>query len=201
MSDILRILLLVNSAQDADLIEGAITAGGLAARTERVDTWDAFRSALPEFRPHVVVSDHSSAPFDDLAALDVVHDLWPLAPVILVADVLDGGDAVAAMRHGVEDLILKRNLQRIGASITNAVALRRPLELLSPRQLEVFRFVVEGTTTRDIAQRLQLSVKTIETHRGEVMKRLGIHDLVTLVRYATRVGLVTQNSGVRPAGA
>lgn len=199
MSDILRILLLEDSAQDADLIEGAITAGGLVARTERVSTWEAFRSALPEFRPHVVVSDHSSAPFDDLATLDVVHDLWPLAPVILVADVFDGGDAVTAMRHGVEDLILKRNLHRIGDSITSAVALRRPLELLSPRQLEVFRLVIEGTTTRDIAQRLQLSVKTIETHRGEVMKRLGIHDLVTLVRYATRVGLVTQNSGARPA--
>jgi DNA-binding NarL/FixJ family response regulator len=50
--------------------------------------------------------------------------------------------------------------------------------------------VAEGHRTREIASRLSLSVKTVESHRGEIMKRLEIHDVVGLVRYAMRVGLV-----------
>ncbi len=60
-----------------------------------------------------------------------------------------------------------------------------------PRQIEVLRFVAEGHTNREVARRLQLSVKTVESHRGEVMKRLGVHDVAGVVRYAVRVGLVT----------
>jgi DNA-binding NarL/FixJ family response regulator len=56
--------------------------------------------------------------------------------------------------------------------------------------VEVLREVAEGHTTADIAHWLGLSIKTVETHRSELMKRLGIHDVVGLVRYAVRVGLV-----------
>ena len=69
--------------------------------------------------------------------------------------------------------------------------MRRPLDKLSPRQVEVLRLVAQGHPTREIARRLELSVKTIETHRAETMKRLGIHDVAGLVRYAVRVGLVS----------
>jgi DNA-binding NarL/FixJ family response regulator len=55
--------------------------------------------------------------------------------------------------------------------------------------------VAEGHRTRDIASSLKLSVKTVESHRGEVMKRLGLHDVVSLVRYAARVGLIAAASG------
>jgi DNA-binding NarL/FixJ family response regulator len=86
--------------------------------------------------------------------------------------------------------LTKGNLGRLATAITDALALRRPLEALTSRQIEVLRLVAEGHRTRDIATRLKLSVKTVESHRGEVMKRLKIHDVVNLVRYALRVGLV-----------
>jgi DNA-binding NarL/FixJ family response regulator len=54
--------------------------------------------------------------------------------------------------------------------------------------------MAEGLTTPAIARRLNLSGKTVETHRGEIMKRVGIHDIVGLVRYAVRVGLVSPGS-------
>jgi DNA-binding NarL/FixJ family response regulator len=76
------------------------------------------------------------------------------------------------------------------ASITDALAIRGPLYKLTDRQVEVLKLVAEGLRTRDIAKRLKLSVKTVESHRGEIMKRLGIHDVVSLVRYAIRVGLI-----------
>jgi DNA-binding NarL/FixJ family response regulator len=54
----------------------------------------------------------------------------------------------------------------------------------------VLRLVAEGHSTPDIAQRLRISAKTVDSHRGEAMRRLGIHDVVGLVKYAVRVGLV-----------
>jgi DNA-binding NarL/FixJ family response regulator len=57
--------------------------------------------------------------------------------------------------------------------------------------MEVLRLMAEGFTTPEIAKELNLSGKTVETHRGEIMKRVGIHDIVGLVRYAVRVGLVS----------
>jgi DNA-binding NarL/FixJ family response regulator len=61
---------------------------------------------------------------------------------------------------------------------------------LTPRQREVLQLVAEGHGTREIAARLNLSVKTVEAHRGQLMERLGIHDVAGLTRYALRIGLV-----------
>ncbi|TMA25144.1 MAG: response regulator transcription factor [Deltaproteobacteria bacterium] len=69
-----------------------------------------------------------------------------------------------------------------------------PLEVLTPRQREVLQLIAEGLSTKEIAQRLQLGVKTVETHRTELMERLRIHGVAGLVRYAIRVGLVHPES-------
>ncbi|MBX3330943.1 MAG: response regulator transcription factor [Nitrospira sp.] len=65
-----------------------------------------------------------------------------------------------------------------------------PLAKLSMRQREVLQLIAEGQTTKDIAHRLNLSVKTVETHRSQLMERLDIHDVPGLVRFAMRVGLI-----------
>ena len=65
-----------------------------------------------------------------------------------------------------------------------------PFELLTRRQREVLQLIAEGLSTKDIAYRLNLSVKTVETHRTELMERLDIHSVAGLVRYAIRVGIV-----------
>jgi DNA-binding NarL/FixJ family response regulator len=64
-------------------------------------------------------------------------------------------------------------------------------ELLTSRQREILQLVAEGRSTKDIANLLDLSVKTVETHRAQIMERLDIHDLAGLVRYAVRAGLVS----------
>jgi DNA-binding NarL/FixJ family response regulator len=66
-----------------------------------------------------------------------------------------------------------------------------PLEMLTPRQREILQLVTEGHSTKDIAKRLDLSVKTVEAHRSELMERLDIHDLAGLVRFAIRHGLTS----------
>lgn len=65
-----------------------------------------------------------------------------------------------------------------------------PLERLTSRHREVLQLVAEGHTTKDIAVKLKLSVKTVETHRAHIMDRLDIHDLAGLVRFAIRSGLI-----------
>jgi DNA-binding NarL/FixJ family response regulator len=61
---------------------------------------------------------------------------------------------------------------------------------LTPRQSEVLKFIAEGLTTKEIAQTLGLSAKTVDAHRTQLMRELDIHDIAGLVRYAVRVGLV-----------
>lgn len=64
-------------------------------------------------------------------------------------------------------------------------------DVLTSRQREILQLVAEGKSTKEVAQMLDVSAKTVETHRGQIMERLGIHDLAGLVRYAIRTGLVS----------
>jgi DNA-binding NarL/FixJ family response regulator len=65
-----------------------------------------------------------------------------------------------------------------------------PIDALTPRQREILQLVAEGNTSKEIAERLGLSFKTVEAHRAQIMERLGVRDLAGLVRFAVRVGLV-----------
>jgi len=62
---------------------------------------------------------------------------------------------------------------------------------LTARQREVLRLIAEGFTTKEIAQQLNLSVKTVDAHRTQLMRELDIHEIAGLVRYAIRIGLVS----------
>lgn len=66
-----------------------------------------------------------------------------------------------------------------------------PLDALTPRQREILQLAAEGHSSKEIAQRLGLSHRTVEAHRTQLMERLGVHDLAGLVRFAVRVGLIT----------
>jgi DNA-binding NarL/FixJ family response regulator len=64
-------------------------------------------------------------------------------------------------------------------------------DALTARQREVLKLVAGGKSTKEIAFDLNLSVKTVETHRAQIMERLGIRDVAGLVRYALKTGLVS----------
>ena len=67
---------------------------------------------------------------------------------------------------------------------------KSPLEQLTPRQREILQLIAEGKSTKEMAFVLGVSVKTVETHRAQLMDRLGVHDVPGLVRHAMRMGLV-----------
>lgn len=186
----LRILLLEDNAADAALISHELQRSGMTILVTRADSAESFTAALKSFAPHVVLSDHSLGQFDSRAALVVLREVRPTAPFIIVTGAIVRGQAGAAIRAGAEDVFLKSYTRGLEESISNALAARRPLRALTDRQIQVLKLVTEGLRTREVAERLGLSVKTVESHRGAIMKRLRIHDVVSLVRYAIRVGLV-----------
>jgi DNA-binding NarL/FixJ family response regulator len=69
-----------------------------------------------------------------------------------------------------------------------------PLEGLTPRQREILQLIAEGHSTKEIAWTLKVSGKTVETHRAQLMDRLGIYDVAGLVRFAIRCGLISADS-------
>ena len=85
--------------------------------------------------------------------------------------------------------------KRVIDSYLNRVSPQQsPLEQLTSRQREILQLIAEGKSTKEIAFLLNVSVKTVETHRAQLMERLDIHDVPNLVRYAIRVGLVTSGN-------
>ena len=70
-------------------------------------------------------------------------------------------------------------------------------DALTPRQQEVLKWIAEGKATKEIARILGISVKTVETHRTQLMERLHIHHTVGLVRYAMRAGLIPPETPIQ----
>lgn len=92
----------------------------------------------------------------------------------------------AVSKHVIADY-----LRRVGSGEAGGGGGATPASaLLTPRQREILQLIAEGRSTKEIASLLHLSVKTIETHRMQLMARLDIHDIAGLVRYAIRIGLV-----------
>jgi DNA-binding NarL/FixJ family response regulator len=192
--DQLRLLVLDGSEADVERLTQEFDRTGAKPVTRRVDAEHEFTAALKEFAPHAVIADHSNDTFSTADALRTVQRVRPAVPFIVLAHAIDESSAVATVRAGADDIVLKSNLKRIPTAVQAAMDTRRGLERLSNRQLEVLKLVAEGHTTREIAQQLSLSAKTVDTHRGEAMKRLGIHDVTALVRYAIRVGIVSSEA-------
>jgi DNA-binding NarL/FixJ family response regulator len=186
-----RVLMVEDSEADAELITTELNRAGLGVVAKRVDTRETFTAALREFAPDVVLCDHSVAPFTVRAAMEVVRAIRPAVPLIVVTGAADERMTIDWLRSGAEDVLLKEHLARLPDAISAALAIRGKLGELTPRQIQVLRLVAEGHSSPEVARRLRLSAKTVETHRTELMKRLGIHDVVRLVRYAVRVGLVS----------
>lgn len=78
----------------------------------------------------------------------------------------------------------------VGGLLSGKAPHANPLDALTPRQRETLQLIAEGKTTKEIAGRLDLSIKTVETHRAQLMERLDIHDIASLVKFAIRSGLV-----------
>jgi len=190
MANPVSVLLIHENDAEAETIARELGSSGMEITRVPAVTRETLVAALAATKPDVVLSDHSPERFSACEVMDVVRYERPEIAVIVVAETVTGLAAVSCLRAGVEDIVLRKNIKRLPEAIVRAMEKRAALTKLTGRQIEVLRLVAEGHRTREIAERLKLSVKTVESHRGEVMKRLNMHDVVSLVRYALRVGLI-----------
>lgn len=186
----LRILHLEDDAAEAERVQSVLARTGLSATFQRVSTRDDFVRSVAEFQPEIVFSDHGTDAFGAREALEYLRAVRPTTPLIVVTGAMSEQIIVDYMKAGVSDFVSKANLGRLRPAVEAALAVRRKLTRLTPRQVEVLWLLADGHSTSEMARRLDLSIKTIETHRMALMDRLGIHDLAGLIRFAISVGLV-----------
>jgi len=164
--------------------------------------------------PNVVLMDIAMHGLNGLDATARIRNQHPEVRVIILSMHANEEYVFQALRSGASGYLLKdsatselefavravaRGETYLSPPISKAVVdgyvqrmiSEQPLDLLTPRQREILQLVAEGGSTKEIAHRLGLSVKTIEAHRSQIMERLGIHDIPGLVRFAVRAGLIS----------
>ncbi len=118
----LRILLVEDSADDAELLLDALRGDGFDPKSARVETARAFRAAITNESWDLVLCDHALPQFSAPAALELLQELGQDLPFIIVSGAISDEDAVNAMRAGAHDYVLKNNLARLGVAIERELA-------------------------------------------------------------------------------
>ena len=121
LRDELRILLVEDARADAELEVRELRRAGLRFSSRVVEVEPDFRRELDVFDPHVILSDFSLPRFSGLEALAISRQMRPDTPFIFVSGTIGEENAVAALRNGATDYVLKTNLKRFGPAVLRAV--------------------------------------------------------------------------------
>jgi len=127
---------------------------------------------------------------DYRTTLKVVQSVRPGTPVIVMSGPLREEATGSCVRAGAESFISKLNSGMLPDAINAALEAREPLTRLTSRQIQVMRLVASGYRTHEVAELLKLSAKTVESHRHQLMRKLGLLRTTCLIRYAIRVGFM-----------
>jgi len=167
---------------------------------------------IKELKPDVVLLDVTMPGLSGLEVLAESRKHLPNVRVIILTVHDEAEYAMQALRAGAAGFLPKsaaanelqvaiETVSRGEIYVSDEVSRRTLLEysrgriehrlaLLTPRQREILTLIAEGLNTKDIGRRLNISAKTVESHRAQLMERLNIHDVASLVRFAIKVGLI-----------
>ena len=121
----LRILIVEDVHADAELEVRELKRAGLRVTHQLVETEEAFRASLREFRPELIISDFAMPHFDGMFALALTCELAPDVPFIFVSGTIGEEYAIRALKSGATDYVLKSNLVRLPAAVDRALADKR----------------------------------------------------------------------------
>jgi len=203
-------------ADDHGIVRSGLTMlinrqSDMEVEAEAEDGIEAVERALAN-RPDVAVLDVSMPRLTGLHAARQIRAQTAEVQVLMLSmhdedayffDALEAGASGYVSKRGADgDLIKAIRTVADGRTFLNSRTQRtlmqqwledgrtKPAEDLTPRELEIVKLIAESFTNRGIAEALHLSEKTVESHRANVLSKLGMRDRVELVRYAIRRGLV-----------
>lgn len=181
-----------------------------------VDNGLAALASIGTLAPDILLADIAMKGLNGLEAAARAATEFPRVKVIILSMHANEEYVMRALRAGTVGYLLKdsatfelelaiRAVMRgetylspaisrtvIEGYLGRVVGAATPLaEPLTPRQRQILKLVAEGHSTKEIAFTLELSGKTVETHRAQLMERLGIRDVPGLVKYALRIGLIS----------
>ncbi|MDQ6705671.1 MAG: response regulator transcription factor [Acidobacteriota bacterium] len=164
-----------------------------------------------ELKPDVVVMDVAMPELNGIEATRRLSASLPKTRVLALSMHKDGVYVREILRAGARGYLLKDSIDRdllaavravakgegyLSPAISDAVLndyrrnVSNPLDLLTSREREVLQMIAEGGTNKEIAGKLNLSVYTIDAHRGRIMEKLNVHSSNELVRFAVRHGVI-----------
>ncbi len=123
----LKILFVEDLPTDVMLAERKLRADGLVFESRRVDNEAALKDALSSFRPDIVISDYAMPSFDGMSALNVVKEADPFMPFIVLTGSMNEEVAVACMKAGASDYVIKEHLSRLSFSLNESLERMRLL--------------------------------------------------------------------------
>jgi two-component system response regulator NreC len=178
----------------------------MAVVAEAADGEEAIRRAGGS-RPDVAVVDLTMPGLSGVETLEGLRREVPGTRLLVLTMHDDPGYARLALAAGASGHVIKdaesaellaairavhrgRTFVQVGAETQASEAPRPAAPALSPRERQVLELLAHGHTNREVADRLSLSVKTVETHRARLSDKLGLHSRADLVRLAIELGLL-----------
>lgn len=170
-----------------------------------------------QLRPDIVLMDLQLPSLDGIDAIATIRRRWPCTRVVVLSGMPSESRAAEALRAGAQAYVLKRSgveqlmsaLHAVRAnrcyidpairlSATGPTVIPCPVDTatqvavagLTPRERQVLKLIAEGLTNKRIAGRLSISLKTVETHRMNLMRKLDAHNAAELSTWARRLGLI-----------
>jgi two-component system, NarL family, response regulator NreC len=165
-----------------------------------------------QLQPDVVVMDISMPELNGIEGTRRIGEVCPRARVLALSMHRDAVYVREVLRAGARGYLLKdadddaflgavRAVARgdgyLSPSVSDAVLsdyrkhVTDPIDLLTSREREILQMIAEGKTNKEIANILNLSVYTVEAHRGKIMEKLNLHNTGDIVRFAIRNGLIS----------
>jgi two-component system response regulator NreC len=170
-----------------------------------------------QLKPDVVVMDIGMPSLNGIEAARQIRGAHPETQIVMLSMHSDEGYVLRALKAGAKAYLLKDSAEADLASAIHAAAEGKSFfspavgkvlledymrkmertgaedsyELLSPREREVLQLVAEGKSSKEVANLLDLSVNTVETHRARVMQKLNLRGIPELILYAVRKGIIS----------